>query len=1160
MSGCQICPACGKVSLSSVREVGSIPAKSSSVGSEPLAASLYDKQSNTKPSSPYPKKGRRPSSSGKKRSSSSHSSKSSSPDTAPVVSTVTVAGFGQTKTESPEEFYSFSENEEQSDTSENRIPTIKSKFNMSSITEDEDNDNMIIVSAGPCGSNQSNVIELSTNNSTESVAIEEPVIISCPMENSVKIPRSDESLPIRKQSSASSVSSASPPPLSSKQEKSKIISQRSFSTGDTSVAVMPKREDTTDGGESDASASSSKRQTKTKGLVDALTAFFTPTGKKRACTLKKEGDKSESNQNTDNEKSESSGPGSHDGSPSAKKKPASVKARKVASAPATISEDSTPVPASTSSKPIKPPKVRLSSGSSTASNVSTPSKKKSVKSSMESLLESPVSDSLAKGETSPVTPGRKLSKLKKRFQEKQSLARTEEVARVPPPPPVVDKTQSTQSKSPVKKPEVSSEADMNEAIASVSTPLVTSPLTDSTPSKPHKRKGRRPTKGVIEQQRTITDFFRTGAAPIESTEQSLNSDLDKPATQPGRPKKRKLSEPTAELPGVPTEHSSGDTTDKGQSSVMDDVLSAVISPPKKKNKMMRTPTIIPVEDMTQVSTEVAKRTSVESAIDGSEQVIPSQFVGKKKGKVGKKSVIEILKTTKKEDSAAEADDEAEFEGEVVRSSVKKIKTKRLSDSSLTPSPSKSSNVVSQVTPSSTQDSTQPASSGDSKSPKSSSPKKLSTVESPVTVSSLLPAIQQTPQKKSKKKDKSTPVPSTALSAIDEVVKNNSTPVSREASEPAVEKKIQPKKKKSSATPSSVVLVPSASSESLLDNFDVKSDSSANSKSSLTLDCGKVAMLVKERAAKVGGAQAPQRRKSLSPEKKLVKSPSPSPSKTHKLPKTPVSTSVSSSPAPISSPPAVPSPAPVLSTQPISPALKKLTKLKRGPNSGKAGSPPKVRPKRTLATPSVSLSTPVATEVIEIDVDESKEEVATLTVANSATKKSKKSKVSVLVRPAASAMASGEKLKKRAKSLSAAVPLASEITTPSVKTAVKSKQLVLTAGASEPEGGERRKKTLDRDSIKIKKLRKDLMKTPAVLSPVPVVESSSATSSSTKKLKKGEKVLQPKAKNTTPMVTSSRSDDESSGVETGVPDSNVQKCWLIIDCCFLFKLYKINRES
>ena len=51
--------------------------------------------------------------------------------------------------------------------------------------------------------------------------------------------------------------------------------------------------------EPEGADSSISDELKPKGLVDALTRFFTPTGRKRACTIKKEQEEDAENEKTD---------------------------------------------------------------------------------------------------------------------------------------------------------------------------------------------------------------------------------------------------------------------------------------------------------------------------------------------------------------------------------------------------------------------------------------------------------------------------------------------------------------------------------------------------------------------------------------------------------------------------------------------------------------------------------------------------------------------------------------------------------------------------------------------------------------------------------------------------------------------------------------------
>ncbi|CAL8139260.1 unnamed protein product [Orchesella dallaii] len=1234
------CPACGKVSLSSVREVGLSAGKkfgdshttttssiSSSGGLLPMSSS--SSSSEIKKSKKSQKQRSSVSLSAQQIGKKQRSSGSSSHSSSTTKSSDRGQHVGSISTPSPEEYFSCSELDEEMDIGEESISVgvtrnpdkkkkTKDKNTKFSVDDDE---NTVIVSATSSTNQSTNVIpERVEEERDKSVSPTQDNVMIVSSENSVKIPRSDETLPIRKKSSvssASSSSSVSPPPPKTvkdnidsdaatpvvKSDKSKLKSQRSFSTGDTiSTPVMPhqKRDDTTDG-ESDASASGKKH---TKGLYDALSAFFTPVGKKRSCTLKSEdNDKS-------SEKQSESGTSSNEGSnsnPQIKKKPASVKSRKVTSAPATISEDATPQrtsPVPAAPQIIKPPKVRQSSSESSTAGSSPGGRKKSggattplkPLTSMETLTESVVlSMSAAAAAMTATSPHkedsssvRKTPKVKKKDSRVSTEAEQSDS----------QSKSGKRSKSPDKKGSQTSPAvlasDVHKKAGVV--PLTPSSSTVSSPSvsssgKTPKRKGR-PTKitDEVKQQRTITEFFiKTDNVPAPSSVVDEGVDEEKAKQKKrGRVGKRKISEspskesgevgmdvdtketvsppPVSSPPKKKKKHSSSLLTTGASLLPVAQVVAALASEKLKKQKRLALETaskaasveIIDVEKDTPKKSADKRGRPPKQKSQSSPVATP--VVTASASGASASAPLETLK--KVEDSAAEADDEEEFDAER-RPSVKKIKTKRLSD---TQSPKKSTSVP--VSPRAAAAPTPiPVV---EKSPKSTSPKRVKALELDAAVT-LIPSTSasQTPKKVKKQQKISTPV---AVSTSSPSIKEKSTPLkTKDTSAVSAEqvlntgKKISPqpklKSKKTKLSTAAVAAVtataspPSASivsEKNSLDNFDVKSDSSTNSKSSLmAVDCGKVAMLVKERAAKVGLQSQPIRRKSVSPCK--VKSPSPSPKLVGKGEKS-GSGSISQT------------------SSGSSPTKKLKEKKKKGllPSSsasssssattGKSGdaslfTPSKVRPKRQGVISSPAVKTPVPDTVSATVTPPATPELS------QSTKVKKRSKLSVLVRkqrgdlPLTSSSALLEKGKKRAKSLAAATPsiLEATPTTPSVKTSVKAKTLNL-AASSVPAGDGKKKKVGDRESLlKIKKLRKELLKTPKSTSSVMAAAailsspaSPSSTTSSSKKLRKGEKVLQPKAKNTTttPVVMSSRSDDESSGVEAIVPDHNtVQKSGL-----------------
>lgn len=1136
----QPCPACRKLSLS-FSELNT--AKKSPSADTPHSIQKSIEKEKLK----EVKKSKKSSVSGSvspvgKQASSTSSQSSSSKTSSPQDTSC------QIKAESPEEYYSCSDTEEEKKTSSQSQQITSSSSSPSKVVAiksgpkgaaAECQDNTVTeVDKNPASTNPANVMQASLS-STSSTAEEQTAVMLTPYsETSVKIPRSDESLPIRAKSTSGSSTSSSPP--LTKKEKSKTISQRSFSTGDS----HHKRDDTTDGGESDASVSSnSKRQT--KGLVDALSAFFTPSGRKRACTLKKE----EPDTNTDNEKSESSGPGSHDGSftSSPSKKPASVKSRKVASAPATISEDATPqqssvpvtpVAISTPSKPIKPPKVRLSPESTSTSKrptkeVSsvTPPKTPPKKDSSPEV----VAPTTPKGDTTK--PAKKTPKVKKNQGVPSATVETPTKISLS-----VSSIKTPESRSKISDKKLEAIPESSPSASSTPKSSVTSTPGDSTILTPGKSKKVKKSKKELAgktkeegqgtpQQRHITDFFPSNVPSTPSQDDKME-DYEKPKKR-GRPPKRKHSDQAGAHSDIPSaaETSMAEDVDNANPSELVTSTVKVVAPPSKKKKMHRSsPSQIVTQVVAQTSAELLKRTEATRKVSET-SATPSPSPKKdKKSKLPKPSVLDALKRDNKvEDSAAEADDEAEFEAEVVRSSVKKIKTKRLSETNTSPKPHSSpTSHVSSVVESPT------------KSPKSPTAKKPKTSQES-SLLTLLPATHVTPEKpkKLKKKDKLTPKPTTpvtpklkAVSTSSSVVSQLEQPVADKKTSPKV--KVKGKKKDLAAITASLASAPQfgatgGSDEISLNNFDVKSDSSTNSKSSLkAVDCGKVALLVKERAAKVGVHQPPARRKSASPEKKLVKSPSPPTVKqpSQKLPKvgstSPITTSSSSTPAVAVSP-------------------KKMSKLSKALSlSAVKPSPPKIRPKRASAlTPAPT--TPVSVPVVAVspEVVATGEETPTTKL-----KASKKSKLSVLVRPGWSASgpaaaATVEKKKRAAKSLSSMAELPS---TPSVKTTVKSRQIQMSEGPPPAPVDETPKKRKLKELSKLKRLRKELLKTPdvtyEVASPAISIAPATPVDTTSKKLKK-EKVLQPKTKNITPVVES-RSDDESSGVETVVPDQ-VQKC-------------------
>jgi hypothetical protein len=357
----------------------------------------------------------------------------------------------------------------------------------------------------------------------------------------LKIPRSSESLPV-----------PSPPSISSSEEQKKAGShavqkssslallttpttpgqQRSLSTNDASSIARVKHEG------SDGEGTEDEGTVKLpKGLSDALSAFFTPSGRKRSCTLKKE---KEGEDEKDKEKEPSPKEKVPSITPSSSlKKPASVKSRKTTSAPATITEDS--VESSV-----------ISATLSQAGTTVTVSKLGHAKSS-EKSKDKDISgiESSVKGAVDVKKLAKKAAKSEISQKAIPSSKREDESVSVTEVSPVKKRTQS-RSRSPDKKAEaVMLEAEDNSIHTKAVIPLQ-SPVPAASVTM-HKRKGRPPTKNPNPGQKQITEYFSMGTSPVRVpseprlpvTVESASKRLSEPAKKRGRPPKRKLDDLTA---------------------------------------------------------------------------------------------------------------------------------------------------------------------------------------------------------------------------------------------------------------------------------------------------------------------------------------------------------------------------------------------------------------------------------------------------------------------------------------------------------------------------------------------------------------------------------------------------------------------------------------
>jgi len=641
---------------------------------------------------------------------------------------------------------------------------------------------------------------------------------------SLKIPRSSESLPVTM--TPAPVGSSSRKCSSSTDQKPSTVTpttsgqQRSLSTNDAITFAKNSSDDSSQSGLDEDGKESLKLP---KGLSDALSAFFTPSGRKRSCTLKKDKESEDEKDKEVSPKDKTSAAGPSTSSP---KKPASVKSRKTASAPATITEDS-------ADSSMISPSVHATVTKAANKEVKVSERKavnvEKTPSISEDSTKIPKSESKIRPDQSP--------SFRKGTLKSYLLETTDKVKGQLGQPKEIKKRTPSRSKSPDKKLEAITSDETSKQPASESE---TSSLKSSVPSH-QKRKGRPPTKNPSQTQ--ITEYF--GASPVRAQittggkqqQQSRNASpqahssksQSEPLRKRGRPPKRKLEDANEDE----------ESDDEGASAAEDSMAPSSVSQSSAKKKARTSSSNLPGMDkiVATFSGEVVRRTT--PPLESSSSSLSAKERGR--GRPPKKS--------KQFSSQPDIPEEVEKSKEKShgKSPVGKKSTRSDSASSVSLSPKRHTAVAS-----------------DSLAvPIAETPKRNRSKG----------RVEEIKTPSARKVQAASPSPSRKAKSAD-----GSKTSDRKSSSPV--KPVGQKAKGGLASPSAPV------GELLfLDPFEVKKTSGPGSSVSsgslsptgaVRLDCGKVAALVKERAKVELLAQS--RRKSVSPVKLGEKNKTSTPSK------------------------------------------------------------------------------------------------------------------------------------------------------------------------------------------------------------------------------------------------------------------------------------------